>query len=166
MDPLYKLPSRKCVKAMVEERYQKNKKKAAEDLKKATAVSLTADMWTSRNMDAYLGVTCHYLSDSLDLSTVLLGVQYFPTTHTAAHIAEAASGLMTEWGITNKVCAMVTDGARNIVASVNQLKIPHIHCFAHLLNLVVKKNLFLKHLSWIQCATKLAKLLATLNQVA
>ncbi|KAK7882297.1 hypothetical protein WMY93_028471 [Mugilogobius chulae] len=91
LDPLYKVPCRKTVKTMVEERYQQNKKKAEEDLKKASAVSLTADMWTSRNMDAYLGVTCHYLSDDLDLSTVLLGVQYFPMTHTAAHIAEAAS---------------------------------------------------------------------------
>ncbi|KAK7933955.1 hypothetical protein WMY93_004851 [Mugilogobius chulae] len=58
LDPLYKVPCRKTVKTMVEERYQQNKKQAEEDLKKASAVSLTADMWTSRNMDAYLGVTC------------------------------------------------------------------------------------------------------------
>ncbi|CAL9708171.1 unnamed protein product [Knipowitschia caucasica] len=140
-DPQYKLPSRESVKAMVEERYQKNRKTAAEDLKKASAVSLTADMWTSRNMDAYLGVSCHYLADSLDLTTVLLGVRYFPETPTAAHIAEATSNLMAEWEINDKVCAMVTDGARNIVESVNQLRIPHTHCFAHLLNLVVKKSI-------------------------
>uniref|UniRef100_A0A3B4B218 C2H2-type domain-containing protein n=1 Tax=Periophthalmus magnuspinnatus TaxID=409849 RepID=A0A3B4B218_9GOBI len=92
-------------------------------------------------MDAYLGVTCHYLSDNFELSTILLGVQYFPVTHTAAHITEAGSTMMAEWGIADKVCAMVTDGARNIVESVNCLSIQNIHCFAHLLNHVVKKSI-------------------------
>ncbi|XP_055082535.1 E3 SUMO-protein ligase ZBED1-like isoform X2 [Periophthalmus magnuspinnatus] len=141
LDPLYKVPCHKTVKTMVEERYQQKKKKAEGELKKASAVSLTADMWTSRNMDAYLGVTCHYLSDNFELSTILLGVQYFPVTHTAAHITEAGSTMMAEWGIADKVCAMVTDGARNIVESVNCLSIQNIHCFAHLLNHVVKKSI-------------------------
>lgn len=35
---------------------------------------------------------------------------------------------------------MVTDGAHNIVASVTQLNIRHIYCFAHMLNLIVKKS--------------------------
>ncbi|KAK7901638.1 hypothetical protein WMY93_018407 [Mugilogobius chulae] len=141
LDPLYKVPCRKTVKTMVEERYQQKKKKAEEDLKKASAVSLTADMWTSRNMDAYLGVTCHYLSDDLDLSTVLLGVQYFPMTHTAAHIAEAASTMMAEWGIADKVCAMVTDGARNIVAMLIVCQFKIYIVLLTCLNLVVKKSI-------------------------
>ncbi len=139
LDPSYSIPSRKTVKAMVEARYTVTKEKAMAEIKQTSAVSLTTDMWTSVNMDAYLGVTCHYVSDSLDLVTVLLGVQYFPLTHTAANIADTIANLMTEWGITEKVRGMVTDGAHNIVASVNQLNIRHIYCFAHMLNLIVKK---------------------------
>lgn len=141
LDPSYSTPSRKTLKAMVEARYTVTKEKALAEIKQTSAVSLTADMWTSVNMDAYLGVTCHYVSDSLDLATVLLGVQYFPLTHTAANISDAVANLMTEWGITEKVCGMVTDGAHNIVASVTQLNIRHIYCFAHMLNLIVKKSL-------------------------
>ncbi len=48
---------------------------------------------------------------------------------------------MDEWEITEKVSGMVTDGAHNVVASVNQLNIRQVYCFAHLLNLVVKKSL-------------------------
>lgn len=47
--------------------------------------------------------------------------------------------LMTEWGITEKVCGMVIDGAHNIVASVTQLNVTQIYCFARMLNVIVKK---------------------------
>nr|XP_046263256.1 E3 SUMO-protein ligase ZBED1-like isoform X2 [Scatophagus argus] len=141
LDPSYSLSSRKTVKAMVEARFAETKEKAIADIKQASAVSLTADMWTSVNMGTYLGVTCHYVSDHLDLATVCLGVQYFPLGHTAANIADAMANLMTEWEITEKVSGMVTDGAHNIVASVNQLQVRHIYCFAHMLNLVVKESL-------------------------
>lgn len=46
------------------------------------------------NMDAYLAVTRHYVEDDLNLATVLLGVQHFPLTHSAAHIGEATGNLM------------------------------------------------------------------------
>lgn len=89
LDPSYSVLSRKTIKAMVEPRYTVTKEKALAEIKQTSAVSLTADMWTLVNMDAYLGVTCHYVSDSLDLATVLLGVQYFPLTHTSANISNA-----------------------------------------------------------------------------
>ncbi|XDV36064.1 hypothetical protein PO909_005915 [Leuciscus waleckii] len=57
LDPSYVLPSRKVLKIMVSEKYNKAKEKTMEDLQKAEFVSLTADMWSSINMDGYLGVT-------------------------------------------------------------------------------------------------------------
>ncbi|XP_056090727.1 uncharacterized protein LOC130070380 [Rhinichthys klamathensis goyatoka] len=54
LDPSYVLPSRKVLKAMVSERYDKAKEKTMEDLQKAEFVSLTANMWSSINMDGYL----------------------------------------------------------------------------------------------------------------
>lgn len=59
--------------------------------------------------------TCHCVSKSLDLVAVLLGVQFFPLTHSAVHIAEVTSNLIAEWGITEEVFEMVTDWAHNIV---------------------------------------------------
>ncbi|TWW53204.1 hypothetical protein D4764_0229450 [Takifugu flavidus] len=44
---------------MVERRYVEEKEKAKAALQNVDSVSLTADMWTSINMDAYLAVTCH-----------------------------------------------------------------------------------------------------------
>jgi len=83
--------------------------KAKAIMQRVEAVSLTADMWTSINMDAYLAVTCHYVDDSVKLATVLLGVLPFPELQTAVNISAAMRSLMEEWGIEGKVTSIVTD---------------------------------------------------------
>ncbi|KAM8884827.1 uncharacterized protein ACB058_000832, partial [Synchiropus picturatus] len=50
----YVLPTRQALKAMVEKRYEELKEKAKVLVSSASAVSLTSDMWTSINKDAYL----------------------------------------------------------------------------------------------------------------
>lgn len=141
LDPRYTLPSRRVLKEMVVKRYEEEKTKAKAVMQRVEAVSLTADMWTSINMDAYLAVTCHYVDDSAKLATVLLGVLPFPVTHTALHITAAMRSLMEEWGTEGKVTSIVTDAGANMVASVRSLNLRHALCFAHSLNLVVKKSL-------------------------
>ncbi|KAJ8348901.1 hypothetical protein SKAU_G00274900 [Synaphobranchus kaupii] len=83
-------------------KYQVTKEKGKTEMQKVVAVSLTSDMWTSINMDAYLAVTCHYIDDHDKLGTVLLGVEKFSNSHTAANIAQVKTTLMEEWGITDK----------------------------------------------------------------
>ena len=126
---------------MVEARYQEMKEKAKAEIEKAAAVSLTSDMWTSINTEAYLAVTCHFIDDSNALSTVVLGVQHFPKAHTAENIAQVKGSLMREWGIAEKVTCLVTDGAANMGACARELRLKHAICVAHILNLVVKKAL-------------------------
>ena len=141
LDPTYNIPGRKALKRMVEAKYKATKEEAMAEVRKASAVSLTADMWTSMNMDAYLAVTCHYITDQAKLSTVLLGVGKFTQSHTAAHLAEVKHTLMVEWGIRGKVRSLVTDCAANMIASANLLSVRHVTCFPHVLNLVVKRSL-------------------------
>ncbi|XP_034529154.1 zinc finger BED domain-containing protein 1-like [Notolabrus celidotus] len=141
LDPNYILPTRQALKAMVEAKYETAKEKAKAKVEKAAAVSLTSDMWTSIHMDAYLAVTCHFVGENTRLDSVLLGVQAFPQSHTAENIACVKASMMEEWGISNKVTCMVTDGAPNMVACVKELKLLHHICIAHTLNLVVKKAL-------------------------
>ncbi|XP_029991479.1 zinc finger BED domain-containing protein 1-like [Sphaeramia orbicularis] len=141
LDPNYVLPTRKAVAAMITELYDRTKEKIKEDLNKADAVCLTTDMWSSINMDGYLGVTGHFVTPDSKLATVLLGVSGFEQSHTAQHIAEAQRLLMANWGITGKVHCMVTDNAANMKLSVQLLNLRHVSCFAHTLNLVVKKAL-------------------------
>lgn len=89
LDPTYTLPSRQAVKAIVERRYLKEKEKVKAALQNVDSFGLTADMWTSIDMDVYLAVTCH-ANHAGELSTSLLGVRPFFISHTAETIAEAA----------------------------------------------------------------------------
>ena len=126
---------------MVEEKYTSSKEKAKAAVQKVAAVSLTSDMWTSINMDAYLAVTCHFVDDNTLLNSVLLGVLQFPQAHTAENIAAVKASLMEEWGISHKVTCLVTDGAANMLACGRELRLRHTVCVAHTLNLTVKKAL-------------------------
>ena len=107
---------------MVAEKYTKAKEEAKACGLKATAVSLTADMWTSINMDAYLAVTCHFLM--IAMNTIVPGVQHFPQSHTAANLAAAQVGII-EWGIRHKVTCLVTDAASSMLAAGRELNLRH-----------------------------------------
>ncbi len=115
-----------ALKAMVEDRYQKSKEKAKAFVSQATAVSLTADMWTSMNTDSYPAVTCHFIDASTSLQSVVLGVQRFPQSHTAENLARVKAALMSQWGITHKITGLVTDSAANMGACAKALKAHHI----------------------------------------
>lgn len=141
LDPTYILPSRKVLKEMVKDKYNTTKEKAKAELQRADFVSLMADMWSSVNMDGYLGVTCHYITPESKMATVVLGVTRFYQSHTAQHIMEAKSVLMAEWGITSKVQCLVTDNAPNIVLSAQLPNLRHLLCAAHSLKLIVKRAL-------------------------
>ena len=98
------------------------------EVQQAVAVSITADMWTSVNMEAYLALTCHYVNDNLQLCTSVLGVKYFPQSPTADNLAQVKGGMMEDWAITSKVKSLVTDAAPNMIASTRQLQIQHSVC--------------------------------------
>ena len=66
---------------MVATKFEEEKEKGKEELKKATAVGLTSDMWTSIHMDAYLAVTCHFVDSKDKLESFLLTVVKFPESH-------------------------------------------------------------------------------------
>ncbi|KAJ7983682.1 hypothetical protein DPEC_G00374110 [Dallia pectoralis] len=137
LDPTYVIPTRKALKAMVDRKY---KEAAREQLQEVAAVSLTSDMWTSLNMDAFLAVTCHFINDNDKLCTILLGVEHFPKSHTAENLATGHIKIMEEWGIKDKVKCLVTDAAANMIACVRSMNVRHAVCIAHALNLIVRKS--------------------------
>lgn len=57
------------------------------------------------------------------------------------NLASVKTKLMEEWGITNKITCLVTDGATNMIACSKALRLRHAICVAYILNLIVKKAL-------------------------
>lgn len=67
--PGYTLPSRAYFAKLMEMKYEETLERV-----KASQKTLTTDAWTSIAAEAYLGVTCHFISQEWELTS------YSPTT--------------------------------------------------------------------------------------
>ncbi|MBN3283372.1 ZBED4 protein, partial [Polyodon spathula] len=64
LDPRYKIPSRKCLmEGTIADMYKDCQDKARANCQRAHSVVLTTDMWTSRSIEAYLTVSCHFIDN-------------------------------------------------------------------------------------------------------
>lgn len=142
LDPSYTLPSRKTLsQALLPKMYRKLRAELFEKIKSAPAVCLTTDCWTSVTTTSYMSVTCHYVQDFV-MTSHLLDCFVLTDRHTSAHLASELKRVSTEWGVSDKVVACVTDNASNIVAALrDHLHWDNIPCFAHVLNLIVRAAL-------------------------
>ncbi|XP_053713383.1 zinc finger BED domain-containing protein 4-like isoform X2 [Synchiropus splendidus] len=113
LNPGNVLPTRQALKAMVEKRYEELKEKAKVLVSTASAVSLTSDMWTSINTNAYLAVTGHFIDTSTTLQTVVLGGDWHSSNagvQRHGRDSEAPIKGKTEHH-TNHECALTADAA-------------------------------------------------------
>ena len=139
LDPRYELPSRKSIMRMLPNAYDKKVEEIKKEISQVSHVALTSDLWTSRTTESYMTITCHFLSPTWELKSLVLETLKFNLSHTAEHIADALLKVSENWDISSKVVAIVTDNASNIVAAVKITGWIHVPCFAHTLNLIVSE---------------------------
>lgn len=137
--PGYQLPSRKTLSTnLMSNVHQELQSEARIKIKAAVALSLTTDGWTSSNNESYIAVTAHFIDDETNLCSILLTCHAFNDRHTSENLCDFLRNVMIEWDILNKVTAVVSDNASNIINAVKLGKWRSIGCFAHTLNLVVQ----------------------------
>ncbi|XP_012565115.2 uncharacterized protein LOC105849309 [Hydra vulgaris] len=101
-------------------------------------ITITCDSWTL-GKNSYLGVTCHFMDENMNLVDRNLDLKFMSEMKTAEYLFNKLNEIFSEWSINNKIFALVTDSGANIFSAVNKfadnvLKIP---CAGHRLNLVV-----------------------------
>lgn len=140
LDPRYELPSRReLVRNHLPSIYNQEVDRVKRELEMINAVSLTTDIWTSRTTKGFITVTAHFISPSWELKTLVLETARMTDAHTSANIADELTKICNKWNILNKVCCIVTDNATNMTSFVTSImKIRHLPCFAHTLNLAVR----------------------------
>ena len=118
-------------------------KKLTKDLADCKGVAFTADYWTSRAADPYIGMTLHYINTNFEMNKFMITFRSVEGRHTAAniagHIDKVVSGIPALKSSTLRQC--VTDNASAMLAAVPKLtkKIDVVMgCIDHLLNLIVK----------------------------
>ncbi|CAG9830093.1 unnamed protein product [Diabrotica balteata] len=145
--PLFKVPSRKTVTEILSGKYS-----AAMDIIRAkfsevTHFSLTADICTVTNTSkGFLVITAHFIDpqEHNSLETMMLGVRRLRERHTGDYICQTMNEVLDEFGIPlARVVGICTDGGANMLAAVKKLlgEGKNVHCFAHILNLIVTDGL-------------------------
>nr|XP_022909869.1 zinc finger BED domain-containing protein 4-like [Onthophagus taurus] len=141
----YKLPTRKTVsQSLIPNLYQEIVDIVQGRLKRATAICLTVDGWSSRNQDSFYSVTAHYVvkeEKRTYLASDLLGCVSFADKHTGENIANKLKIILNEWEISEKITAIISDNASNMKLAIRIGGWKHWGCYAHSLNLVVQSGL-------------------------
>lgn len=65
-------------------------------------------------MHSYLGITCHFLTESLELKSLLLSCNRLYGRHIGEHILSEFDRIASTFNITDKIFQVVTDNASNM----------------------------------------------------
>jgi len=166
LDPCYTLPSRRTfTSTLLRKKADALNTALKSQLQQATAVCLTIDLWSNRQMRGFLGITGHYILD-WSLHSVMLACTRFCGSHTADNIAQRVDETLTCFDITDRITHIITDNAANMLKAfdlfpgsdgdisaesdsddddslesvdiTDDTTTQHDSCFAHTLQLVVK----------------------------
>ncbi|KAL7728745.1 hypothetical protein ACLKA6_004113 [Drosophila palustris] len=141
--PGYKLPTRKTLTtSLIPKLCDEYGSSIMENLNAATAVCLTTDGWTSCTNESYLAVTVHFIEQNTTvLTSYTIACQCFEESHTSLNLCGFLKEVVGKWDLQNKVSAIASDNAYNIVGAIKIGNWRHVPCFAHSLNLIVQKAL-------------------------
>jgi len=99
-------------------------------------------MWTSEANDAYLGLSCHFLTVDFELVSLCLAVEFFSGRHTEVNIASCLKQILLDYGIhQSAVSAVVADNASNMDLALCLGEWKSRHCFGHTLQLAIDDGL-------------------------
>ncbi|XP_036340468.1 zinc finger BED domain-containing protein 1-like [Rhagoletis pomonella] len=136
----YKLPAKKTLsQSLIPKVYNDLESEIKSQLQDTFAVCLTTDGWTSSTNISYIAVTAHFIDKNTTLCSALLCCRELDCSHTGENLYGFLKEVTANWGISNKVAAIVTDNAANALSGVRLGEWRSIGCFAHLLNLIVQK---------------------------
>jgi len=135
LDSAFVIPDEKGIKKVIYSAYDSMLPALINKINiNAKSVSLTTDMWTARNGQGYISVTCSYIDAKFNLNEVTLTVTHVRYPHTAKHIMESLDKTLSEWKLHEKIFTITTDNAANMKKAISDMKnIEWQGCTAHTL---------------------------------
>ncbi len=121
LEPKYTMVSRKCIQTTIipkkaHQMYQEMKE-CLQD--RVESCSVTLDIWSSRRMHGYFGMTCHFITDDWQLKQLLLCCKHMKGRHTGDNIYMEYEAIVEEFGLQDKISKVVTDNASNMLKAFN-----------------------------------------------
>ncbi|KAI4819191.1 hypothetical protein KUCAC02_004457 [Chaenocephalus aceratus] len=101
MEPDYTVPKRSSILDAMSLKYSNHRDQIVTLIENSTAVSFTTDIWTSVCMEAYMAVTCHFITQEWELSNFILETKVMEVNHTGVNIAEQLGEVADAFAIPN-----------------------------------------------------------------
>lgn len=114
-------------------------------------VSITCDVWTSKNQLSFFGITVHYIDENYAFQEKLLAFRYFEGEHDGKTLAVALMEVIEDFDLQARLLGITVDNASNNTTMIDELeayyriKFPllvpitvtwnKVECMAHVLNL-------------------------------
>ncbi len=95
------------------------------------------------SVESFISLTVHWVDEEFQRCSGVLSAQHFPGSHTGENIDQMVSKMMREWEISEeRQHILVRDGASNMALGLRLANVASVHCFLHILDLVVKDSIF------------------------
>uniref|UniRef100_S4RUE7 BED-type domain-containing protein n=1 Tax=Petromyzon marinus TaxID=7757 RepID=S4RUE7_PETMA len=145
LEPGYSVPSVVYFEKMLEEKYNEVKQQCIAELKKASGLSLSCDVWNSAAVDAYMSVSVHFIDEDWQLRNFLLESTNVLESHTPIVIRQWIEDALQRFEVEPaKIVSMVHDTGENMSAAARLLEEAYswkpVQCAAHSLQLIVKDH--------------------------
>ena len=115
LDPRYTMVSRQHMQyTLLPEKARSLRESIKQELTTIPSCAVTLDIWSSRRMHSYFGLTCHFVTDEWEMKSFLLRCKHMVGRHTGENVALEYDSTVEEYGITEKVFKAVTDNASNM----------------------------------------------------
>ncbi len=112
LDSRFVIPKSNAIKSLIHSSFTHTFNILLNKLSLVNYVACTTDLWTARNRQGYLGVTCSWIDDDYNLNENLLVLSHLPSPHTAASIHKKLENVFIEWKLNEKVTSITCDNGR------------------------------------------------------
>ncbi|CAG8615911.1 17275_t:CDS:2, partial [Gigaspora rosea] len=138
----FKMPCVSTIKTIILDTYSLAVKQIIDlILETSDTFSLTFDIWSSRAHDSYIGITCHWLTESFESHEIILEIGELDD-HYVSDIVESVNSICDKFNINyQKIFSITTDNGVNVKSAVQQIGVPNIKCAGHTLQLSINLGL-------------------------
>ena len=115
-EPGYTILSQKHLNKVMLERFMVGKALLAERLQvDALSLSLTTDILTTSSTEAFLSLTCHFVTSKWEFVDCILAIKCFPGHHTGENISETIKEVLSSYEIADRsMSSIVHDQGSNM----------------------------------------------------
>ena len=130
----------RCSRVLIPAKYEVVKQKVVGALIDVDLCSFMSNLWTDCHNRVYISLTVQFAASSMEMKNFCLMTKEVPEAHTAENLIEVLQQAIEEWELDSKVYGFTTDNKMNIVnAVVNHLRVIHLPCIGHTIQLAVEK---------------------------